>query len=389
MSSKLFCIFLRRNLLLKTPSHFRFNFSILAESNVGNNNAPSENLFAHFVTTRFNTSPADIEKMVRKEPSLGRLKTLVKVEQLADMLNRHGCTEDQIAKIIRLRPTLTTVSAERVLEPKIKVLIDLGMETENIAKIVVRHTAILTSKQEILRSNSDFLRTVFQTKDFLITAIMRSPSILCLKALKPSVAFWEGFGFRGIELIKFLLFNPRVLTYSSLTPEQLDLIRKIGIQKEKKMYKYVVSMVANNRIEVLQVKIDNLQLCGLSPEEAWEIVRAEPSVLTKSEENVKKKMNFMFNHMQLSVNYVTKHPRMFTMSLDKVMRPRFLVLQSMTAMNGAGQVNPRGLLTILMMTQAKFVARIIQAHPEYAALWTVYKNALANVSKSPKVKWRY
>ncbi|XP_059064961.1 uncharacterized protein LOC131856997 [Cryptomeria japonica] len=327
--------------------------------------------------------------MVRKEPSLGRLKTLVKVEQLADMLNRHGCTEDQIAKIIRLRPTLTTVSAERVLEPKIKVLIDLGMETENIAKIVVRHTAILTSKQEILRSNSDFLRTVFQTKDFLITAIMRSPSILCLKALKPSVAFWEGFGFRGIELIKFLLFNPRVLTYSSLTPEQLDLIRKIGIQKEKKMYKYVVSMVANNRIEVLQVKIDNLQLCGLSPEEAWEIVRAEPSVLTKSEENVKKKMNFMFNHMQLSVNYVTKHPRMFTMSLDKVMRPRFLVLQSMTAMNGAGQVNPRGLLTILMMTQAKFVARIIQAHPEYAALWTVYKNALANVSKSPKVKWRY
>ncbi|GLJ32338.1 hypothetical protein SUGI_0650770 [Cryptomeria japonica] len=385
MGSKIFfCLPVRRNF-----RHFCFNFSILAEGNVSNSNAPSQNLFLHFVTTRFNMSSADAAKMLKMMPSLGRLKTLDNVEQLAYMLNRHGCAEDQIAKIIRTQPSLMRVSAERLLEPKIQLLKDLGAERENIPKIVTMSPNILGSKLETLRTNLEFLKTISPTNDFLVRAIMRNPKILCSslqKVLKPSVAFWEGLGFCGIELIKFLLFNPRVLTLSSLTHEQLDLIRKIGIQKESKMYKYVVSIVARSRIDVLKAKIDNLQLCGLSPEEAWELVRADSSVLTKSEESVKKKMDFMLNHMGLSVEFVAKHPRMFSMSLDKVMRPRFLVLQSMTAMNGTEEVHPSRLYTVLMMNEAKFVAQIIERHLESAALWTVYKNAIANVSESSKIK---
>ncbi|GLJ32360.1 hypothetical protein SUGI_0651210 [Cryptomeria japonica] len=152
------------------------------------------------------------------------------------------------------------------------------------------------------------------------------------------------------------------------------------------MYKYVMSIVAKCRIEVLEAKIVNLQLCGLSPEEAWELVRADPSILHKSEENIKKKMEFMLNHMGLSVDFVTNHPRMFTMSVDKVMRPRFLVLQSMIAMNGAGEINPTRLFTMLQIKEAKFVAQIIERHPESTALWTVYKNAIVDVSKSSNIK---
>ncbi|GLJ32346.1 hypothetical protein SUGI_0650960 [Cryptomeria japonica] len=234
-----FCLPVRRNLFLQTLTHFRFNFSILAVSNVSNSNAPSQNLFLHFVTTRFNMSSADAVKMLKFQPSLGRLKTMDKVEQLADMLSRHGCTKDQIANIITTQPSLMTVSVGRLLEPKIQVLIDVGVERENISKILTKSPSILTAKLEILRSNVDFLKTVLPTQDFLLRAIMRNPNILKLssqKVLKPSVAFWEGFGFRGTELTKFLLLNPRVLTLTSLTPEKLDLISKIGIHKESSGY---------------------------------------------------------------------------------------------------------------------------------------------------------
>ncbi|GLJ32347.1 hypothetical protein SUGI_0650970 [Cryptomeria japonica] len=105
-----------------------------------------------------------------------------------------------------------------------------------------------------------------------------------------------------------------------------------------------------------------------------------------AEDTFKKKMDFMLNHMRLSMDFVTKHPRMFTMSLDRVMRPRFLVLQSMTTMNGAEEVKPTRISSMLLMTEAKFVAQIIEGHPESAALWTVYKNATANVSRSSKIK---
>lgn len=148
------------------------------------------------------------------------------------------------------------------------------------------------------------------------------------------------------------------------------------------MYKYIVSVVATNRVEVLEAGIDNLQLWGLSPEEAFHAVRVCPSLLCKSEENLKNKMDFMFNHIGLSVDFVAKHPRLLTMSLDKVMMPRFLVLQNMAAMIGTGEVNPTQLVTVLKMTEANFVAQIIQMHPESAALWTVYKNAIPKVSKA-------
>ncbi|GLJ32343.1 hypothetical protein SUGI_0650920 [Cryptomeria japonica] len=165
-------------------------------------------------------------------------------------------------------------------------------------------------------------------------------------------------------------------------PEQLDLIHKIGIQKERKMCKYVMTIVAKSHIEVLKAKINNLQLCGFSPEEALEVVRFYPSVLEISKEHVQEKMDFMLNHMGLFVDFVTKHSRMFTMSLDKVMRPRFSVLQNMRV----GEVNLIRLHSMLMMSKAKFVAQIIQGHPESTTLWTIYNNAITNVSKSSKAQ---
>ncbi|GLJ13062.1 hypothetical protein SUGI_0204390 [Cryptomeria japonica] len=286
--------------------------------------------------------------MLKYQPSLGRLKTLDKVEQLLCMLNRHGCTENQIANIIRSQPSLILTSAERVLEPKIQLLKDFCVERE------------------------------------IWPNLLWNPR-LPFGSVLVSIAFWERFGFRGTELTKFLLFNPRVFERCILTPVQLDLISKIGIRKEKKTYKYVASMVANIRIQVLEAKIDILRLYGLSPAQAWEVVRVCPSVLLLSKENIKKKMDFMLNHMELSIDFVAKHSRMFSMSLDKVMRPRFLVIQTMTAMNGAGEVNPTRLCTMLKMTEAKFVAQIIQGHPESAALWTVYKDAIASVSESSNI----
>ncbi|GLJ32339.1 hypothetical protein SUGI_0650840 [Cryptomeria japonica] len=167
------------------------------------------------------------------------------------MLSRHGCTENQIAKIIVTHPKLMTTSVERVLEPKIQVLKDFGTERENITKIVTRYPAIFSTKLETLRSRLEILKTVFPTQDLLIRAITNNAYILTvslLMDLKSSIVFWEDFGFRGMDLAQFLLINLRVLKRSSLTPAQLDLIRKSGIHKENKMYRDIVSIVATGRI---------------------------------------------------------------------------------------------------------------------------------------------
>ena len=84
------------------------------------------------------------------------------------------------------------------------------------------------------------------------------------------------------------------------------------------MYKYIVSMVAITPIKVLQARIEVF-----------------PLILTMLEESVKKKLDFMLNHMKLSIDFVAKHSFLFSMSLDKLIRPRILVLQTIAAINGA------------------------------------------------------
>ncbi|GLJ32363.1 hypothetical protein SUGI_0651270 [Cryptomeria japonica] len=166
MTTKLFS--LHRSLFLKTPSHFRFNFSNLAENNVSNSNAPSQNLFLHFVTTRFNMSSADTVKFLKKEPSLERLKTLDKVEQLTDnaqqtrLRPRSNCKHYQISSLANDDKCVKIVGA------KIQLLKDLGVQRENIPKIVTKSPRILTYKLETLRSNLEFFKTLFPNNDFVV-----------------------------------------------------------------------------------------------------------------------------------------------------------------------------------------------------------------------------
>ncbi|GLJ50855.1 hypothetical protein SUGI_1083330 [Cryptomeria japonica] len=337
-----------------------FHFGIVFSAPV-NENAHLQSLFADFASTKFNMSAADITQILETFPVLGRLKTLQNVEQFIHMLNKRGCTEVQIAKIIRLQPSLMLTNTERVLEPKIKLLEDIGIQGQNLVKILTTDPRILTTSLENdLIPKMEFLKNVFQSQDLLVRSLVRVPLILrnnLEETLKPSVALWQRWGFRGVELTKFLGMRPQVLFHTSLTPAQIDLIDKICPEKTRKMYKYIVSIVAVSRLETLQAKIDNLKLCGgASSEEIWQLISAAPQVLLCSEENVSDKMNFLVNNMEFPANYVVKHAWLLCISLERKLRPRFLVLQKIKSINELDL----SLLTVLKMPEAMFVNKFIK-----------------------------
>ncbi|GLJ48072.1 hypothetical protein SUGI_1015010 [Cryptomeria japonica] len=365
--------------LFVLPFHFRNAYSTLI-----NTHAYSQNLFSHFASTKFNISAAHITRMFKLNPQLQRLQTLDKVEQFVDMLNRCGCSKVQIAKIMMARPQMISTSVERISEPKIKLLEDFGFQGETLAKLLASNPTILSlSLENTLLPKMEFLKNLFQSQEFLIKYLLRAPSILCCnleKTLKPSVVFWERWGFQGTELFRLLSIRPAILQRSSLTPDQADLIREIGVDKESKAYKYIVNVVATSRMETLKAKIENLQLCGLSVEETWQLCRAVPQALYYSRVRVRETMNFVVKDMELPANYIVKHSCLLHLNLEKIIRPRFLVWQKIKAMNGPSL----SLLSVLMMTEERFVRNIIRGHPESTTLWTIYENAISKASNHAK-----
>ncbi|GLJ32384.1 hypothetical protein SUGI_0651720 [Cryptomeria japonica] len=295
-------------------------------------------------------------------------------------LKKRGFTEPQIASIVTVRPQLI-VSAESALESKIKLLEDFGFVDRNLLRLLRTNPGILNkSLKKGLLPKMEFLKNVYQSQDVLVKSLLNAPRLLNFsleKTLEPSLAFWEGLGFSGMEFVSFLGVYPGVLSRTSLTPGQVDLINKIGMDKESKMFKYIVGIVALSRVETLEAKIENLKLCGLSAEETWQIVGAAPLVLNLSRKNVSERMNFLVNNLELPANYVVKHPSLFQIKLEKTLKPRFLVWQKIKSFNALDLP----LLTALTMSETRFVNRIIKEHPELKSLWTIYENAISNASK--------
>ncbi|GLJ32307.1 hypothetical protein SUGI_0650220 [Cryptomeria japonica] len=362
------------------PFHFRNVFSTLAITN-----AHSQSLFSQFVSSKFNMFTADITRIFKINPSLQRLQTLEKVEQFVHMLDERGFSQVQIANIMRKHPNIICLSAERNLEPKIKLLEGFGFEGQTLTKLLTRNSNMLgVALENGLLPTMEFLQNVFQSQDVLVKALLRGSYLLSSnleKTLKPSVALWEGWGFRGTGPARFVMINPRVLLLTSLTPAHIDLIHKMGGDKESKMFKFILSRVVSSRVETLEAKIENLKLCGLSAEETWQVFRANPGLLGYSKEYMGEKIKFRVNTMELPANYVVKRPTLCAISLEKTMRPRFLVWQKIKDMNDLGL----SLLTVLTMTEARFVRKIIKGHPESETLLSIYQNAISSSPNCTKI----
>ncbi|GLJ40584.1 hypothetical protein SUGI_0837750 [Cryptomeria japonica] len=229
----------------------------------------------------------------------------------------------------------------------------------------------------------EFLKTVFQSQDVLVKGLVREPRLLICnseKTLKPSLAFWKGWGFCGAELVNFLKVNPAVLLHTSLTPARVDLIHKIFPDNKGKMFKYIVNAATISCMETLEAKIENLKLCGLSTEETWQLLRASPHVIFRSKEDVSEKMSILVNKMELPATYVMQHPRLLNISLEKTMKPRCVVWQKIKSIDDSDL----SLSRVLSMPEARFVRKIIKGHPESKTLLKIYENAISDASNCKK-----
>ncbi|GLJ12934.1 hypothetical protein SUGI_0200950 [Cryptomeria japonica] len=293
------------------------------------------------------------------------------------MLENIGCKPNQIAKIMVCNPNNITTSVENVLQPKLQLLRESGIEEADMAKVLTLASSVLTRGLEHeLIPRIKLLKSAFQSHDLFIKAVLRSPKVLTIRQeiLAKSLAFWEGCGISGMNLAKFLYLNPYHLLNFSLTPAHADLIHAIGAPKGSTTYKYVLLVVMTHRTNTLELRMRNLQLCGFSTEEIMELFRVSPHIFTYSTEKVRQTMQFLINDMELPANSVLRHPLLLKKNLGSVIKPRFLVLQAIKSINGLGPYDPKRLCTILRMPEERFLCKIVKGNTEHMAL---YEKAIA------------
>uniref|UniRef100_A0A5B7BLX2 Mitochondrial transcription termination factor family protein n=1 Tax=Davidia involucrata TaxID=16924 RepID=A0A5B7BLX2_DAVIN len=297
-----------------------------------------------------------------------------------DVFRRWGCSETDISRIFLRRPSLRNTDLT-ILQSKLNILSELGLASSDLAKIINCRPRFLSCRiNQSFHERLEYLQALFGSREMLLKAIIRNPSLLTYDfhhRIKPVVAIYDGVGVSRKDLIPMLLSRPTLIPRTSLNDEKMDYIRRTGISKDSKMYKYVVTLIAISRLATIREKLANFEKYGISEDEILGLFGRSPLVLTLSIDKVQRNMTFILGTMKLPASVVLDHPFLLFFNLEAVLKPRGLLMGKIQDMGLVSQIKGPTMLRALRMNEKRFVKAFIKCHPEDVAseLMEYYTNA--------------
>jgi mTERF domain-containing protein len=334
-----------------------------------------------FTTTTYSTiSPTQVENAGEE----------VIAKNSIEVFTKWGCSESDICKILVRQPTLRKADVAH-LQSKLNILSGLGISGTDLVKIINCRPRFLSCR---INHNFDerlkFFMTLFESREVLAKAIVRNPSLLTNdfhNMIKPAIEVYEEVGVSRKDLIPLLRNWPTMIPRTTFGEEKMEYIRKTGISKDSKMYKYVVMLIGISRQETIRQKVANFEKLGLTEEETFSLL-GKFRALTLSVDKVQRNMNFVLGTLKLPASAVVQHPFLLYSNLEAVLKPRVLLAEKIQDMGLNLQIKGPTLLTALRMTEKRFLKAFVECHPEDVAneLMEFYRNAkgvkrLAEASK--------
>ncbi|KAL5724982.1 hypothetical protein ACHQM5_008181 [Ranunculus cassubicifolius] len=307
-----------------------------------------------------------------------------------EVFQKFGCGEAEISKIFDRHPALLR-SNPIILSSKLTLLLDLGLTTSDLVKIIQTRPRILSSQfGRGLSERLDVLKDLFKSQEELLKAITRNPSLLTYNQnlMRNCLLQYEKLGLSKQDLVAMLQTRPTLFPRTSFDNEKLQYIKQTGQSKDDKMYKYIVSIIGVSRLNTIREKVMNIEKFGFTNDQVWFLFGKSPLLLTLSADKVHRNMTFVVGTLKLSATVVLQHPFFLYCNLESWLKPRYLVGEKIKFMGLSPELKGPTLLTGMRMREPRFLKVFIDCHPKDVAdeLIKVYTEAksikrLAETSK--------
>ncbi|XP_061354689.1 uncharacterized protein LOC133299267 [Gastrolobium bilobum] len=315
--------------------------------------------------------------------TIGLAEAKVEVQELgneskdaSEVLSKWGCNDDDLMRIFSRCPSLRNADATQV-QSKLCLLSGLGIRASELVKIIICRPRFFRSRYN-LEERLAYLMSLFESKEKLHKAIVRNPSLLVWDNrfdIEATLVLYEELGVNKSDLIQMLLLRPMIITRTSFDDEKLEYIGRIGLSKDSKMYKYVVTLIGISRVETIREKMANLARFGFSDDEIFGLFGRAPIVLTLSTDKVQRNMTFILGTMKLEAKIVLKYPYLLYANMDTVLKPRVLVAMKIQDMDYTFHIIGPTIVRALRMSEERFLNSFVKCHHEEMAneLMEIYK----------------
>ena len=155
-----------------------------------------------------------------------------------EVLRSWGCSEDDISKIFIRSPSIRNADLAQ-LQSKLNLLSGLGISAFELVRIIsCRPTFLCRGINRCFDEQLQYLRTLFESNEFLVKAIVRNPSLLTYdfqNKIKPAIELYQEMGLSKKDLTAMLLLWPTLIPRTSFEDEKMEYKRKTGLSRNSKM----------------------------------------------------------------------------------------------------------------------------------------------------------
>ncbi|KAL5820426.1 hypothetical protein ACOSQ3_022308 [Xanthoceras sorbifolium] len=147
------------------------------------------------------------------------------------------------------------------------------------------------------------------------------------RKLLSNIALFESCGIVGSQLSMLLKTTPRIFVMEeSYLRDLVSRVLDMGLLFRSKMFVHGLRLVSGMRAELLERKLDLLRSFVFTKHEALQIFRRQPTVFSKSEEQLKLRLDFFLNKIELKKEPLIGAPCL-AYSLEKRVIPRYRIIQ--------------------------------------------------------------
>ncbi|XP_047977409.1 uncharacterized protein LOC125219470 [Salvia hispanica] len=294
-----------------------------------------------FSTSRINTlAPcADIhDVLVNKHQFLPELASRLpkfrdpqKADSVLSFLKENSFTTAQLQKLVMYDPRILGFTIEG-LESKFKVFQDLGLSSEEIAKMISSNERILQSSiakkiipnlsmlKGLLGSNDDVARLLKRLSWFVVHDLE--------KTLMPNVEILKRCSIPMERILHLLYGLPRAfLVKSDIMRRSVDKAIEFGVPRTSVVFIYALCVFHFTGEGMWEVKVQTLRDLGFSDDDVLAMFRKQPSVFRISGNKMKNKIEFLIATGKFSVSSIVACPVALSYNIERRLGPRMQILR--------------------------------------------------------------
>ncbi|KAH6827402.1 hypothetical protein C2S53_017957 [Perilla frutescens var. hirtella] len=295
---------------------------------------------------------------------LPKFRSPKRADSVLSFLKENSFTSAQLEKLVVYKPRILGFTIE-VIKLKLKVFQDVGLSSEEIAKMVsINQSIIHSSRSNKIIPSLSLLKGLLGSNDEVARLLRKSSWFLTHdleKVLMPNLETLKSCGIPMVRILQFLYVRPRCfLLKPDIMRKSVDRTIEMGVSLTSVHFIHAASVFSFTSQGIWEVNLQALRDSGFSDNDISTMFRKAPTVFYVSAKKIKNVIELVLATGKYNISDIVASPLSLGFSIEKRLEPRLQILGVLESRDLIKKWPALG--TILRYSDGEFLDRFVRPY---------------------------